>query len=327
MSVGWGEFIFEASRFPDIPTDVQESLADKCVVCGCGTKEDGPASLWPISIRILVHMKCDTLIRDAKDHLTKVISRLFDDVMWRKEAEGVAIRAVQQALDPKTISSFLSENGIEALTKLFDMAGNRKPLSPEIETQALMNLFDAVGVGNTEECPSPQPLKMSVHFNTILSTPRCAPYKCVICKRECGTEKNGPYRLWTIFNRACLHEKCDTLILPAKKHLIEVIDYDLNHVIRNDFMRREKVKEAAIQAMEQALHPETISSFLSNNGMENLTRLFDTFARGVVIGCSEEGWPSENTMLHLIKACDKFKTGRAGERPPPEPFPDLSPTS
>ncbi len=94
----------------------------KCGVC----HEEGGTVIWPTSNSTTVHSQCYDLIKRIANRVAEIISSVpisEDSLLRPNEIHVRVVRAVEQVFYPKTIFSYLSENGVEALLKLFNTVG------------------------------------------------------------------------------------------------------------------------------------------------------------------------------------------------------------
>ncbi len=100
-------------------------------ICGvCRKTGENAVSMvvvWPTSDCAVVHKRCYESIEPLADRVAEIVSETFsiskDSAITRKIVHKATVRAVEQAIDPGTISSYLSENGMNALMKLFNTVG------------------------------------------------------------------------------------------------------------------------------------------------------------------------------------------------------------
>ncbi len=162
MSVRWSDVAFKGAA----PGAMEASLSDlsTCGVC----KRNGGTVVFPTSTSTVLHNECYQSIKPIADRVAKIVN----DIVPTREIGGIskigvhiaAVRAVEKVIDPGTISSYLSENGMEALIKLFDTVGmdaakaaaisykKWAPFTKEIDS--LMNVFNAFEVVSPEKSPS-----------------------------------------------------------------------------------------------------------------------------------------------------------------------------
>jgi hypothetical protein len=92
----------------------------------CGICEKGGAEVfWYGSFSQAAHAKCIKVVNKAEEKLNTTIGELFIGTKYqvKTEAQTRARQAVRLACTPKTMLSYLEENGIDALIRLFDTVG------------------------------------------------------------------------------------------------------------------------------------------------------------------------------------------------------------
>jgi hypothetical protein len=91
---------------------------------------------------------------------------------------------------------------------------------------------------------------------------------CGIC------QKPGGEVFWFSPYSRCAHAKCFELIKTSESDLIKIIDGLFKNT--EDYGEKNSAHIKAIKAVRAACNSETIMSYLEKNGVDALTRLFNT---------------------------------------------------
>jgi len=93
---------------------------------GCGICEQRNTSGelgWESHFSRTAHSKCVGLIKTAEKGMCNAINWLFQDNEKRNAAYRNAVTAVRAACEKRTIEQYCKDEGIRAITKLFDTVG------------------------------------------------------------------------------------------------------------------------------------------------------------------------------------------------------------
>ncbi len=145
-------------------TEAERSRKSTCSIC----KKNGGTVGFFTSTSPVAHNDCYQSIKPIADRLTEIVNDSLSirelGLITLRTVHVTATQAVEQVIDPKTLSSYLSENGMDALMNLFNTVGrdaaraavisSEESASSENEINSLMNLFNAFEVGSPEKNPS-----------------------------------------------------------------------------------------------------------------------------------------------------------------------------